>query len=96
MNLREKLSELEEESRTHLGQYLNLKRLAKLEELITNDDAVYADYVDDLASECLQKIAEEFFFKAVKRPLDDGDTYHDLNMYKRFLLDLVEKIDEEV
>ena len=96
MNLREKLSELEEESRTHLEKYLLGKRIAKLEELITNDDAVYADYVDDLASECLQKIAEEFFLKAVKRPLSDGDSYHDLNMYKRFLLDLVEKIDEEV
>ena len=96
MNLREKLSELEEDSRTHLAQYLNLKRIAKLDELITNDDVVYSDFIDDLASECLQKIAEEFFFKAVKRPSNDGGIYTDLNMYKRLLLSVVEKIDEEV
>jgi len=96
MNLREKLSELEEESRAHLEEYLKLKRLAKLEELITNDDAVYADYVDDLASKCLRMLDEEFYYQAVCRPDNNGDISHDLNMYKRFLLDLVEKIDAEV
>ena len=96
MNLREKLSELEEDSRTHLTQYLNLKRIAKLDELITNDDVVYSDFIDDLASKCLRMIDEEFYYQAVSRPSNDGDTYHDLNMYKRLLLSVVEKIDEEV
>ena len=98
MNLRERLSELEEESRTHLEEYLKLKRLAKLDELITNDDVAYSDFIDDLASKCLRMIDEEFYYQAVSRPSNhyDGKTTHDSNMYKRFLLDLVEKIDEEV
>tara|TARA_R100000963_G_C4619841_1_gene87676 strand:- start:638 stop:928 length:291 start_codon:yes stop_codon:yes gene_type:complete len=96
MNLREKLSELEEDAKTHLAQYLNLKRIAKLDELITNDDVVYSDFIDDLASKCLSMIDEEFYYQAVSRPSNDGDTYHDLNMYKRLLLSVVEKIDEEV
>ena len=96
MNLREKLSELEEDAKTHLTQYLNLKRIAKLDELITNDDVVYSDFIDDLASKCLRMIDEEFYYQAVSRPSNDGDTYHDLNMYKRLLLSVVEKIDEEV
>jgi len=70
--------------------------LAKLDELITNDDVVYADYVDDLASKCLRMLDEEFYSQVVCRPDNNGDISHDLNMYKRFLLDLVEKIDEEV